>query len=819
MLHLLREALTLGGPHLLVLDGLERVQRQGSIDEQRTGVDGYGQVDDPLLKGLLTRVAEGLGQTTILVTSRFPLTDLRSFQGHGYRHLDIDGLDRVAARALLASRGVRGDEAALNALIDTYGAHALTLDHLGGLVGQFLDGDPARAPELPAANPGSDRQALRLARLLRAYEDHLPAAELALLCRLCLLRRSVTEEQLSPLFLCTPPVHIRTVRKLGDSLVRLPGWERHPAELRADLAISIQETIEEALCAEPIAGPDELFRQEVLRIAESIFQGEERSLPEDVAELGRLYAGKDLDGPTDLLPFSLADRTAFRSLHERYQELRDHPLLPGQKPPAALEQAFQQQGLKGYLAHMPGRYVSGEAASAGDVLLAWQKTQRQLRHLTGKHFCLKQIRALCKLHQQKRSLAGPLADLDTLTLRQLLGALVDRHLVLHEERGLFSVHPAVRDHFYRVASASQGETWHDLIREQLVSLVHRPGRHLPEDPASLDLVEEAIHHSLRAGRTEEAVGLYTHVLGGLRHLGWKLGEMTRGLRILRGFQPCPDGWALGWYLRALGELEAAYEHNSLPCFRADIRLLQGRLPEVGAEGDDARSLTAAFLMGQTAQLPPDLLGCALPRDQILLYRGRLDPVRRMELLQGLYQEMGREADRARCLLLAAEAARRQGDPGLCRQYLDAGSRWVLHSGSVEHLCLLHWVRSRSARGAGDNTTAGRAIDEGLHLARQCGFGLYHVELLCEGAELGLLRGDGVGAEVMAREALGRATAAECQFRWGAAAAGHLLGQALAMQGRTNEARAVLEETLELRYSLGDAGAEATEQVLTALGRS
>ena len=35
---------------------------------------------------------------------------------------------------------------------------------------------------------------------------------------------------------------------------------------------------------------------------------------------------------------------------------------------------------------------------------------------------------------------------------------------------------------------------------------------------------------------------------------------------------------------------------------------------------------------------------------------------------------------------------------------------------------------------------------------------------------------------MAREALQRASAADCQFQWGAAEAGHLLGQALAARG-------------------------------------
>lgn len=142
LLHLLRDALMVGGPHLLVLDGLERVQRQ-----EGHGSGLFGQIEDPLLRGLLTRIAEGVGPTTVLVTSRFPLTDLKPHLGRGYRHCDIEGLGLPAALALLRGHGVRGDDATLARLVESYGAHALTLDHLGGLIGQFLGGDPRRAPE------------------------------------------------------------------------------------------------------------------------------------------------------------------------------------------------------------------------------------------------------------------------------------------------------------------------------------------------------------------------------------------------------------------------------------------------------------------------------------------------------------------------------------------------------------------------------------------------------------------------------------------------------------------------------------------------
>jgi hypothetical protein len=102
------------------------------------------------------------------------------------------------------------------------------------------------------------------------------------------------------------------------------------------------------------------------------------------------------------------------------------------------------------------------------------------------------------------------------------------------------------------------------------------------------------------------------------------------------------------------------------------------------------------------------------------------------------------------------------------------------------------------------------------LAERVGLGLYRVELLCERAEEYLARGEGAPAEGPAREALGRASAANCRFRWGAAEAGHLLGQALFSQGRVAEARPVLDEALRVRRELNDLRADQTARLLRLL---
>jgi hypothetical protein len=805
LLHLLREALHWGGPYLLVLDGLERVQRQAD-----SSAGAFGQIEDPLLKGLLTRIAEGMGQTVALITSRFPLTDLDPFRGQGYRHLEVGGLDLPAAVALLRKRGVKGDDLTLAALVETYGAHALTLDHLGGLIGQFLDGDPRRAPEAPPlATPGSDHQALRLARLLNAYEAHLPPTELALLGRLCLLSRSVSEEHILRLFLCSPVVGTRALRECADQIARLPIRTSRPFERRRELAEAVRTTLQERLCDSPVAGPEAAFRQNLLLALEEVVELHRINVEDDVDELLGVYTDTGVDICTDARPLPVMDRERLRSWAKRYLELRDHPLLPFQKPHEELELAFQNLGWS-----KAARRRSD--LSPDDVLMEFRLVRERLHGLALEHFVLRRVRELCRLYQQKWSTAGPLAALDERAMRQVLGALVGRHLVLREADGSLSVHPAIRDHFARMAQGQGQASWHDLIREQLVSLVHRPGVRLPEDRATLDLVEEAIDHALQAGRSDQACWLYHQVLGGLRHLAWRLGEVARGLRILRRFDPCPDHSGLAWCLRSLGELDEAYTHNSMPYFRADIRLLQGRLPLVAAEGDGARAATAAFLMGQTAALPPDLLGMVIPRAQVLLYLGRLNDAWRATPPEGLYQEIGWEGERVRGQLLMAEVARRQRDEAACRKLLETASRWILHSGSVEHLCLWHLMRSRLAIDLGDSENAGRALDEGLHMARQAGLVLISVELLCEQAALFLARGNAVAASAPAREALRMACAENCQFVWGAAQAGHLLGESRARQNMPEQARARLARTLALRERIGDPRAEETRRLLEGL---
>ncbi len=235
------------------------------------------------------------------------------------------------------------------------------------------------------------------------------------------------------------------------------------------------------------------------------------------------------------------------------------------------------------------------------------------------------------------------------------------------------------------------------------------------------------------------------------------------------------------------------------------------------EDEPARTAVAEFLMGKTAQLPPNPLSCVVPRAQILLLQGRTAQVWLATESEGLYEITGWEDDRSRSQLYQADVASRMGDSENARHLLDTAARWVLHSGSVEHLCLYHLVRARIAKKAWDAHIGQLAVEDGLHLARQCGLGLYQVELLCEQAELFLRMAEHAAAVESAREAVRLASAADCQFLWGVAEAGHLMGRSLVALNRQEEARSILQYVRSLRLKIGDFRVEHTEALIESLG--
>ena len=165
--------------------------------------------------------------------------------------------------------------------------------------------------------------------------------------------------------------------------------------------------------------------------------------------------------------------------------------------------------------------------------------------------------------------AGAIAGFDAARLATLLRRLERLGLVFssdhHESYGL---HPFVAEYFHGTLGATEAPL-HAIERERLAARLdlHAP---TPIDLELLDAHELLIEHTLRSGDVEGAVSIYLRRLGGFAHLGLKLGVMSRGARILRGF--CASGdpsrtpealaparrsriaYDLGLYAGALGDL-------------------------------------------------------------------------------------------------------------------------------------------------------------------------------------------------------------------------------------------------------------------------
>jgi tetratricopeptide (TPR) repeat protein len=183
-----------GRPHLIVLDGLERVQEDAGGGRVR------GELSDHTLKLLLRTMAAGLGRARALVTSRYPLIDLQDWTNRGYRDTSLDDLSPEATVAVLRGWGVDGDDDALRAAAAQVGNHALSVAVLGSYLRSFAGGHIEAVNEFDLdAVTGDDPKAAKLARVLAYYAQRLPEEERELLARLSVFPRGVTIDLLGVL--------------------------------------------------------------------------------------------------------------------------------------------------------------------------------------------------------------------------------------------------------------------------------------------------------------------------------------------------------------------------------------------------------------------------------------------------------------------------------------------------------------------------------------------------------------------------------------------------------------------------------------------
>ncbi|WP_437974923.1 hypothetical protein WMF11_43100 [Sorangium sp. So ce295] len=838
------------GRSLIVMDGLERVQR--GLSDRHVG---FGELEDPLLRHVMSRLALGVGSSKCLITSRFPLADLRRWKGRGYRCVDVDQLDRGDARRLLSHHRIRGEQAAFDRIIDEYGAHALTLDHLGIYLAEFCGGDALAAHDLQEPRIDSDLpEERKLARVLHAYERSLTPVELALLSRFCIFRFGATPETLhttfaksgdsrvaGPLIGMTEIELRRIVKRLVDLHLVLvePGehYTAHPAirdhfyqlftecaaahdaaraSYRSLSAVATLEAFEqfkdrlEALQTELEA----LRRSERRKAANEMKSAEaailslirawprhsRRAFGESIylLTLAAVPERRWLAGSVKVLVRSLVYRWVLSGLD--YDDIFEGALADELSLFSRADHRGHLSGLSSLqrLASMPG----------------WRPLEEILNNLW---FALSAIRDRWQAHELRRAGTLELAtdlesflsryqgQLDLKAINKLRGAIVALRA------GDFPELPTLALSHARLSAA--------------------PGVEHPSDGPTLDLLEELIHHTVRAGDVRGALDIYRQRLGGREHLGKRIGEYARGLRILRSLPGEPLD--LAWYLRACGELSRALDiiDQVHPLWAGTILCLRGFLPRA-ATGRYWRMTreVARFLMGKGIPTTSVGWGEAMVDAEIAVLAGRL------ELAEDVNESHAPEMARTRLAL--ADAARRRGGIEEARRILDSARPWILHSCSVEHLCLLHLISGRISTDRADHACAAAELAEGLHLADTWGFGIYFIDLMNEQArsflaQASLARAQGLSEEASA--AFARAAEAalkalngvlldtdqpaatpdaplsnlrrigarhpECQYAWGAAEGMTLLGKASCGLGRLDEGARWKDEAAKLRASL------------------
>ena len=203
----------------LVFDGTEVAQYDNGPWRGRFLHPEFGR----LLEELASEPLPGV----VVLTTRFDLPTLA--HRRCARLISLAALDADSARALLTSLGVRGDDAALDAVAAAGGNHAKAVELLGAYLARYHDGDAgalAELPEPPAAE-GASPEEVRVARVLAAWQRTLPAEAKDVIGLATAFRDPPAESRLLE-YLVSSPVQIllhETWRRPYEPFGRRPaGW-------------------------------------------------------------------------------------------------------------------------------------------------------------------------------------------------------------------------------------------------------------------------------------------------------------------------------------------------------------------------------------------------------------------------------------------------------------------------------------------------------------------------------------------------------------------------------------------------------------------
>ena len=195
------------GTYLIILDGLEQMQKSESSDE-------FGKMIHRECTELLHYLAD-VPKGLCLITTRYPVKDLDEWHERGYKKRSLIDLSIPDSLSMLRRRGVKGSDEKLTEVINRYKGHALSLTSLAGYLNRYYGGDIKQAPEVEFIL-GDKERFKDVNKLLRKYAEKMSEPERVFLHIFSLFRREVTGNDFAGVF-----QHEMEDTKLNDVLVKM----------------------------------------------------------------------------------------------------------------------------------------------------------------------------------------------------------------------------------------------------------------------------------------------------------------------------------------------------------------------------------------------------------------------------------------------------------------------------------------------------------------------------------------------------------------------------------------------------------------------
>ncbi|MEW6618409.1 MAG: adenylate/guanylate cyclase domain-containing protein [bacterium] len=188
--------------YLIILDGLEQMQKSQTGEE-------FGKMQHPEFTDLLKYIADADFKGLCLITTRFPLTDIKNYPG--YQKIEIEELPKEDTWLLFQRIGVRGTEDEIDDIWKEFKGHTLSLVLLANYLGP--GGDIKKAKEIPPFY--SDQKAGGKAhRILLWYDKQLNEEQRRFMKIFSLFRGAVSEREFKEVFQTRVDFHFQ--RMLND---------------------------------------------------------------------------------------------------------------------------------------------------------------------------------------------------------------------------------------------------------------------------------------------------------------------------------------------------------------------------------------------------------------------------------------------------------------------------------------------------------------------------------------------------------------------------------------------------------------------------